>query len=70
MKRTVRIKMDFVVEIDDPGEGLPKHGPPLDILTVAAQAFPGVTAIMPGGRVELGLTRESSLTARRNIRRG
>lgn len=68
MKRQVRIKIDFVVEIDDDGVGLPvlPIGDTGRALGQIAQIVaPGAAALVPGGRISAGLTRESSIEIRR-----
>lgn len=64
MKRTVRIKLDYVVEIDDDRDGIPLTDP-LDLICRGAQTIPGVQQVLPGAKHTIGLTRESWNEVRR-----
>lgn len=65
MRRSIRVKLDFVVELDDDGYGLPSVGDPGDALAKVAEiVVPGAALLMPGGRISVGLTRESSIAIR------
>ncbi len=61
MKRSIRVKMDFVVDVDDNGLGLPR---PLRLGEAIAQAakavVPGCTYLHPGGKISIGLVRASN----------
>lgn len=61
--------MNFVVDIESPGEGIPR---PFQLNEALVQAMkvmiPEATYLHPGGRVEIGLTRES-ITALRRARK-
>lgn len=61
MRRTIRIKLDCLVTIDGPGEGLP-HIPSATTLLadgLARQLREGTEAIIhPGGRLSLSITKD------------
>jgi len=70
VRRAVRVKLDFVVEVDDDGCGVPFIGDVTGtIAQIARIVVPTATALQDGGRLQIGLTRASSLAARRVIRR-
>ena len=70
MRRAVRVKLDFVVEVDDDGCGVPFVGDVTGtIAQIARIVVPTATALQDGGRLQIGLTRASSLAARRVIRK-
>ncbi len=65
------MKLDFVVEIDDEGTGTPPIGDPGDqLVRVSEILVPGAARLLPGGRISVGLTRESSIAARKLVRSG
>lgn len=66
MNRKIRVKMEFVIELQDEGEGLPSVANPGDLLAeAAAKIAPGPAALEPGGQISVGFTRESSVEIRR-----
>lgn len=66
MNRKIRVKVEFVLELHDEGEGLPRVPDPGVLLAeIAAKIAPGPATLEPGGRVSVGLTRESSVAFRR-----
>lgn len=71
MRRQIRLQANFVVEIDDDRDGIPFVGDVDAVLErIARVALPGATRILPGGRLEVGLTRASLVEARRRWRSG
>jgi len=73
MKWTVRLKVDVVVELDDDAvsvPGLPQIGSAGDVLESVVRSAgwlkspDRILRILPGGRVEASLTRESAAVAR------
>lgn len=69
MKRTVRVKIDFVVEVDGDRDGIPAvldasetNGALAEIASLVVRE-PAV--LVPGGKISVGLTREASNAARR-----
>lgn len=70
MRRAIRVKLDFVVEVEDDGCGVPFVGDVGDaIASVAKIVVPSAALVRPGGRLYLGLTRESFVAARRITRK-
>lgn len=59
MKRLVRIKTDFIIEIDDDTSGIPFVKDPLDFFQDGLSAIPHhggrITSILPGGRLAMSL---------------
>lgn len=69
MKRSIRVRMNFVVDVEEGKEGIPCALQLNEALERAAKAvIPQATYLHPGGRVEIGLTRES-VTALRRMRK-
>lgn len=66
MKRDVRIKIDFVVEVDDDRMGVPVFN--ADLVRVAEAIVPSATFVHPGGKIAASLTRASSALVRRASR--
>jgi hypothetical protein len=59
MRRSVRVQMNFVVDIDDDGQGIPWFDAGDTLERVTKAILPQAERIRPGGRVSMGLTRES-----------
>lgn len=58
--------MNFVVDVEDEGEGVPRAFQLNEALMQAAKAMiPEATYLHPGGHIEIGLTRESVTALRR-----
>ncbi len=70
MKREVRVRVDFIVELDDDGMTLPSIGddPAGTLARVAELIVPGAAALAPGGKISVGFTRASSREVRRLAR--
>jgi hypothetical protein len=69
VRRAVRIRLDFIVELDDDGITLPPIENPGSLLAhVAELVVPNAAKLTPGGRVSAGFTRESSREVRRLAR--
>ena len=63
--------MNFVVDIEGEGEGVPRAFELNEALARAAKAvIPEATYLHPGGRCEIGLTRESVAMLRRAQKTG
>ena len=66
MKRSIRVRMNFVVDIDDAGSGIPRPFQfNVTLARVAKAVFPEAVYLHPGGRFDVGLTRESINELRR-----
>ena len=66
MKRQVRCRLEFVVEVDDAGSGVPAiHADLGETIAAAACALFPQARLVPGGKGTVNLTRESAFEARR-----
>lgn len=67
MKRSIRVRVDLVVDVDDDGSGIPHvFFEPTPILSsVAKLLVPGAVYLHPGGLLEIRLTRDSLIEVRR-----
>jgi hypothetical protein len=64
MKRTIRVKIEYLAEVDDDGLGIP-HIELGSILQIAQLATPNANYVEQSGKFAAALTRESSFAARR-----
>ena len=60
MKRSIRYRLDFVVTIDDRGEGIP-HVSPGEVIAGAARVIAGdrTVTLEAGGKLSASMTRDS-----------
>jgi len=66
MRRQIRVQIDLVAVVDDDQDGVPFVADATDVLwDVARAVLPNATGMAPGGRLSVGLTRESLVQARR-----
>lgn len=68
VKRTIRIKLQFEIIIDDPQEGLPYIASPNELILSGVKKIPGLIEIKPGAKLDMGLDRESWNELRRRDR--
>ncbi len=68
MKRTIRIKLQFEIVIDDDQEGLPYVRDPCDLIMNGIKSMKGLTEIKPGAKFDMVLDRESWNEIRRRDR--
>ena len=68
MKRTVRIKLDFEIVLDDDRDTLPFVKDPCDVILHGVKSIPGLVEIKPGAKYDIGFTRESWTEIRRRDR--
>lgn len=65
MKRDIRLKLDFVVQIDDDGVALPHVSDPGDVIDAVAKLIAPEGVVQKGGKLSVGFTRVSSAEIRR-----
>ena len=66
MRRQIRLQINLVAEVDDDRDGVPFIADVTDALWRATCAvLPGAVGLLPGGRLAVGLTRESRAQAKK-----
>jgi hypothetical protein len=67
-KRTIKVKTEFEIVIDDDSDSLPYIRHPSDLIFHGARVISGLVEVKPGAKVDMRFTRDSWNELRRRDR--